>query len=138
VDAALRACAAAPRLDLPGDAKAHLLAAYERRGGVPASGLRLLLGGVRWPFAAASAAAAAVLVVFSGSLGSGAGLDSPGMGQAGLTAARGNAPMRVALERPLSWERVHPLPKSAARVRVVDDQNLPLISVGWSPDLDGP
>lgn len=138
VDAALRACAASPRLDLPGDAKAHLLAAYERRGGVPASGLRLLLGGVRWPAAAVSAAAAAVLVVFSGSLGSGTALDAPGIGQAGLTSARASAPMRVALERPLSWERVHPLPKSAARVRVVDDQNLPLISVGWTPDLDGP
>lgn len=148
VDAALRACAASPRLDLPGDAKAHLLAAYERRGGVPASGLRLLLGGVRWPAAAVSAAAAAVLVVFSGSLGSGTApdapgidapvIDAPGIGQARLTAARGNAPMRAALERPLSWERVHPLPKSAARVRVVDDQNLPLISVGWTPDLDGP
>lgn len=137
-ESALRACAGFTSVGLPGDAKAHLLAAYERQGGVPASGLRLLLGGVRWPAAAISAAAAAVLVVFSGSLGSGGGLGAPVLGQAGLTEARANAPSRSVVERPLTWEHVHPLPKSSARVRVVDDQNLPLIGVGWTPDLDGP
>lgn len=70
----LRACASGAPVGLPGDAKARLLAAYERRGGAPSSGLRLvptILGGLRWQTASLSAAAAAAVVIVVGSLGSG-------------------------------------------------------------------
>ena len=109
------------------------MAAYERRGAAPASGLRLLLGGVRWSAAATSAAAAAVLVIFSGALGSS---ELPLPGQAGLTAANAGVAREEARERPLEWERIHPLPSTVAPVRVVNDNTLSLI--GWAPDLDGP
>ena len=134
----LRESAARPGPALPGDAKAHLLSAYERRGTAPASGLRLVLGGVRWSSAAVSAAAAAALVVFSGSLGS-ESVVLPA--QTGLTSAIAHSPTasaRLSLERPLVWEKVHPLPSAVAKFRVVDDQSLPLIGVGWTPVLDGP
>lgn len=131
---------------LPGDTKALLLAAYERRGSAPASGLRLLLGGVRWSVAALSAAAAAILVVFSGSLSSvdaGAGelanpvsasLRSAHTSTGGaLSATTG---VSLTAERPIVWEQIHPLPSASARLRVIDDQSLSLI--GWTPDLEGP
>lgn len=143
---------------LPGRFKAELLAAYERRGAAPASRLRLLVRDVRWPAAALSAAAAACVVVFAGALsggetrpgGSSAGVaSSGGASLAGAFAPSARAPRadgrsRVrGVERELAfvggeWEHVHPLPSSVAKVRVVDDQSLPLIGVGWTPDLDGP
>ena len=140
----LRACASGAPVGLPGDAKARLLAAYERRGGAPSSGLRLvptILGGLRWQTASLSAAAAAAVVIVVGSLGSGADASRGGLSGSGASLA-GVGERRVAsrrsIERPLAWERVHPLPSVASKVRVVDDQNLSVIGVGFTPDLDGP
>jgi hypothetical protein len=141
---------------LPGTFRAGLLAAYERRGGAPSSGLSLLVRDIRWPVASLTAAAAACVVILAGALpGGGLAADRPAgalasrtAASAGLATRRGSSPALRASpskagERELAfvggeWEHVHPLPASVAKVRVVNDQNLPLIGVGWTPDLDGP
>lgn len=149
----LRESAARADHVLPDDAKTRLLAEFERRGSRPRSRMGLLIESVRWPVGAAAAAAAAVLVV--GFTLGGATASDPGLEASRLTTARApGAPDRgvtdrgvtdrgvtargAAGERALAWESFHPLPSSSPRVRVVDDQNLPLLGVGWTPGLDGP
>jgi hypothetical protein len=143
--------AALPPRELPGDAKARLLAAYARRSSGPASRFQLLLGGIRWSAAAASAAAAAVVVAFAGALAGGDSLPSSEDGVSGANGIVADAALATSAadpaadpslggrtaqrERALSWSRVHPLPSAPPRVRVVNDPNLPLIGVGWTPDL---
>jgi hypothetical protein len=151
---------AARTCPVPGDARARLLAAYERRG-APASRWRVLLGGGAsgdrsWAPATLSAVAAACLVVVGGALTTGgpasSAPDASGggvagrIGPAGLT-GMGPTALRTAGLRPgeralafsdARWQAVHPLPSRTARVRLVNDQNLSLIGVGWTPDLEGP
>jgi len=128
--------------ELPGEFKARFFAAYERRGRAPTSGLRLLVGEIRWPAAALSAVAGACVVMFAGASSGGDPIASRSVAPVPVRVV-GEAGVSRAGERQLAfvggdWEHVHPLPTSTASVRVVDDQNLPLIGVGWTPDLDGP
>lgn len=134
----LRESAARADHVLPDDAKTRLLAEFERRASRPRSRMGLLIESVRWPVGVAAAAAVAVLVV--GFTLGGATASDPGVAASRPATARApGAPARGAAgERALAWESFHPLPSSSPRVRVVDDQNLPLLGVGWTPGLDGP
>lgn len=158
---------ASPVPSLRGDAKARLLAEFARRDAAPASRLRLLLGDIRWPAASLSAVVAAAAVLSLGSTIGGIRLSdisgdsgpaeslrmrdvaAPAVTPIALSPAAvmpsavsptgtGVGERALPTKSALAWERFHPLPASSPRVRVVDDQNLSLIGVGWTPDLDGP